>query len=651
MRKKSKVIILLCALSLSALTYADGWRENSSLFNSSGVPSLSFSQPRFADLDGDLDLDMIIGTTTSKPVYLTNVGTAQAPEFALLEEPFDSVLEIDAEMAVFHDLDADGDLDMITGGYTGLNLYENTGNKFFPEFRKVEKMFDGITVSSNPIADFADVDNDGDLDMVVGFSESGSVQIFINGGSDTAAVFLQSGSSTLTDVGLYAYPVFCDPDNDGDADILVGRDGYGLRYYQNNGTADSADWQDYSGLFAGLGENTYFNSPVLADISGDGLQDLIFGNSSGPLTYYKNTGTASSASWTLNSSLFGGVMDVGSASSPFFIDYDHDGDQDMFSGSQMGYAKYYENKGTAEVAVWKNDNTGMGKLKHSIYSFITLGDVTGDGLPDAIVGDLSGNLYYHVNSESGFGASTTIANITEWSAPKLIDMDYDGDLDIVAGNDEGNCFFFENTGTSTVPNWVEFPGYFGGLDVGGDCVPALIDFDYDHDFDLITGNISGKIQYFENQNGTFVEDTITFAGVETNQNATPAVGDLDGDGDKDLAFGDYNGTFKYYENLYPVLAMKPTDQLPGSYALGNYPNPFNPLTRITYTIPSQGFLEVNIFNLAGERITVLEQGIKAAGSYELLLDAGSLGLESGIYICQLKLNNMTVAQQKMTLIK
>ncbi|MDD3095294.1 MAG: T9SS type A sorting domain-containing protein [Candidatus Marinimicrobia bacterium] len=643
--------MLIILLSANAVFAAEHWKENPLIFNPSGVPSLTFSQPRFADLDGDGDLDLILGNSSDKPFYMTNAGSTTNPKFTRIEDVFENVSFLDAEVAAFGDLDGDGDLDMVCGGFSGLQLYLNTGHAVAPVFEKVPDFFSGISVSRYPVPDLADVDNDGDLDLLAGFSEDGNVKVYYNSGTDTAAVFLESASLLLGDVGLYAYPVFCDPDNDGDFDILCGRDGYGFYYYKNNGTAAAPNWQRNDALFSGIGNDTYFNSPVIADLNGDGKPDMVYGNGSGPLIYYRNSGTVSSPAWTKDNALFGGVLDVGGASSPVFIDLNNDGDLDLLTGTQMGDIKYYENIGTPTGPAWKSTHGSYAKLKHSIYAAATFGDANGDGRLDALVGDLSGNIYYHENSASGFSSSNylVLAELGGWAVPRFIDLDRDGDLDIVAGNEDGYLFYYENLGTPTAPLWSEISNFFGGIDFGYNSVPAFADIDFDDDYDLIVG-VNRVLRYFENQDGNWVEDTSMFSGISGGQNSTPAMADLDGDGDSDLIIGNYDGTFKYYENTREVVSVKEYPFLPESCAIYAYPNPFNPQTLLNFEVPMAGSVHMALYDMSGRLVRTLMQRYCDAGSHTLRLRA-TADMSSGIYLVRMNVDGRTGAVSKVLFLK
>jgi hypothetical protein len=557
---KISIIILVSILGIPMLS-AQPWQADNSVFNPSGIPSLTFSQPRFADLDGDGDYDFLLGNINNPPLYIKNTGTVSAPAFSIGENLTAGISSLAAEMGVCADIDADGDLDLITGGYTGLHLFLNTGTTTTPVFTEAAGFFAGLDVGANPVPDLADVDNDGDLDMVVGLSENGSVLLYTNIGTSINGQFSQTAMQLIGDVGLYAYPVFCDFDADNDQDILVGRDSYGFIYYQNIGNSSVGNWQANPDIFTGLGLSTYWNSPDLVDLNNDGLYDLVFGTASGPLQYYVNTGTAMTPVWQVNTALFGGVLDVGGASSPVFYDFDNDGDLDMISGSQLGNIKYFENTGNVHAPAWAENSGYFASIDHSIYSAVAIGDVNGDNLPDAIIGDLSGHLYFHRNTGFGFVEETALLAFVElggWSVPRLLDMDGDGDLDLVAGNEAGNLRYYENQGTAMIPVWVEIAGYFGTLDVGSNCVPTFGDIDYDGDMDIVAGDAWGDLHCYLRQGANWVENAFLFSGITGDQNTAPALVDLDLDGDLDLVLGDYDGTFRYYRNqMYSGTTLNP----------------------------------------------------------------------------------------------
>lgn len=110
-------------------------------------------------------------------------------------------------------------------------------------------------------------------------------------------------------------------------------------------------------------------------------------------------------------------------------------------------------------------------------------------------------------------------------------------------------------------------------------------------------------------------------------------------------------------NIYNsgILMQNPTgtlgnqNEIPKLFRLYmNYPNPFNPSTIIKYDIPKAGFVSLKIFNMLGEEVTVLENGIVQAGVYEKVFDASNL--PSGIYFYKLSSGDFSETR-KMALIK
>jgi hypothetical protein len=89
--------------------------------------------------------------------------------------------------------------------------------------------------------------------------------------------------------------------------------------------------------------------------------------------------------------------------------------------------------------------------------------------------------------------------------------------------------------------------------------------------------------------------------------------------------------------------------LPVHYALSqNFPNPFNPVTTIYYTLPRAGYVLLDVFDITGQKVCVLVDEAQAAGQYHITYNAGDLA--SGVYIIRLKSGRFN-AYKRMTLVK
>ena len=105
--------------------------------------------------------------------------------------------------------------------------------------------------------------------------------------------------------------------------------------------------------------------------------------------------------------------------------------------------------------------------------------------------------------------------------------------------------------------------------------------------------------------------------------------------------------------LVPVSVVSEGNDLPVEYKLfDNYPNPFNPSTKIRYSISSgtstTNFVQLKIYDILGRQVASLVNETKAPGNYEVTFDARNLS--SGVYFYMLKAGNF-VQTKKMILIR
>jgi endoglucanase len=92
----------------------------------------------------------------------------------------------------------------------------------------------------------------------------------------------------------------------------------------------------------------------------------------------------------------------------------------------------------------------------------------------------------------------------------------------------------------------------------------------------------------------------------------------------------------YIDDIYLIQSGEPTgnekdEDIPRQFELfNNYPNPFNPSTRIKYYLPVSTEVKLNVYDIIGSKVATLVNGFKKAGSYEINFDASHLA--SGVYV-------------------
>ncbi len=226
------------------------------------------------DLDGDGDPDLVIGNAGQNEALINNGrGAFSVATAARLPTRADTTQDLE-----LGDLDGDGDLDLVVGNEDDNRLLINDGRGVFTDETDPRLPLDPGREETREAA-LGDVDGDGDLDLLfanVAFREGKDPQnrLLIN---DGRGVFSDETAARLPADELFALEgELADLDGDGDLDVITGNwDGYGYRVLLNDGAGRFErdlntvlpDWMISGGLDA-----------ELADLDGDGALDLYLCN-------------------------------------------------------------------------------------------------------------------------------------------------------------------------------------------------------------------------------------------------------------------------------------------------------------------------------------------------------------------------------------
>ena len=491
---------------------------------------LNSPQPQTADLDGDGVEDLYIFDRAGE-VNLAlrgdGNGNYEAAPDLVAHFPDDN-----KNWTILQDFDQDGapdlfrhssiidGIEVLRGNRRDDGLLEFELIDFGDPLALLYFPFEGIRtpvfVTSIDYPGIADVDFDGDLDILTFSVNGGYIEYYQNQsvergfGLDTLIYsletqcwggFFESGLTTALDLapapggcfenfapggngggrprhsGSTVTPL--DYDGNGRTDVFLGDVSFDrLVLGLNNGTVDQAwiseqdtAWND-AGVIADIAS---FPAAYYVDIDQDGQRDIIGapsvtlnGTDVEVMWYYRNVGTEAAPDFVFQSRkvLVEDMLDLGTAANVTTFDYDADGRPDLILGNNDEYTP---------------DNSLDSRFR-------LLRNVTPAG----------GEIAFELIDEDYLGMSAFQS--TGWAfAPTFGDLDDDGDLDVVIGDRSGKLFYGENTaGPGNEATFGQLVFEWQGIDAGQFSKPFIADLDRDGRNDLLVGGFDGRIRFYRN---------------------------------------------------------------------------------------------------------------------------------------------------------
>ncbi len=491
-----------------------------------------------------------------------------------------------------------------------------------------------------------------------------------------------------------------DLDGDTDKEIILGDIAFSsMTLAMNGGTSDFANMMAQDTLFPSntksVSVNT-FPAAFSADVNRDGIKDLLVtpnavaqSNHFECVWYYQNTGTNENPTFAFQRDNFmvENTIDVGAFSHPVFFDHNQDGLLDLVVGNEgyeiqvdefSTYLKpslaLYENVGTAQSPAFRlvnRDYMTIGEelfttqfdptVESAVLYFPAFGDLDNDGDEDMLIGDNMGYIHRFDNNPTPEGIAQfskkkerinddtgSALDVKQRAAPQLIDINDDGKLDMIVGNNDGRVYYYQNIGTLEEPVFRLESNQWGAVLVRipskGHAIPRLFKLS-DGNFRLIVGNDAGKLYLYEDiepniGGGPFTKVTEQLLPLLGNTEVSPTTADVDNDGRLDLIIGNFRGGLLWYETA-SIVGIEDNASSKNTFQM--YPNPAQNQLFFdwkTGAFPSNGTVEIQVYNTLGQLVLTsnLEQGEKRM-SIE--------GLESGLYLVEVSIGGEWIGGEKL----
>ncbi|HMQ48964.1 MAG TPA: T9SS type A sorting domain-containing protein [Saprospiraceae bacterium] len=393
---------------------------------------------------------------------------------------------------------------------------------------------DALNVEDPRYVHFADLDGDGDLDVLSASEADSNVSWYEN--LDGQGHF--SAQKYITTETYARVVIPADMDNDGDIDVVTGAAGR-ITWRKNLGGAST-----FGGTqFLNAGDPNDVRSICVADFDGDGDQDIAEADGINDNVVWYEHANGSDA-FNQEHLVQGGLPTPNHIS---VGDIDGDGDLDLLSG---GF----------KLAIWHKNIDGQGNFSQhdtiyygqtALIKSINTADFDSDGDLDVIIAIVGDKISWFENTDGQghFGSEQIVSTDLTWASYAIgADVDSDGDQDVIGASfTDGKIRWYENTNGQ---------GSFGpqhiitALAKGAETIQAA-DVDGDGDLDVLSSSVNDeKIAWYRNQdgNGSFGPQQIISSRVR--EGKAVDVADLDGDGDPDVLSASYaHDRIAWYNNL------------------------------------------------------------------------------------------------------
>ncbi|MBS4029356.1 MAG: VCBS repeat-containing protein, partial [Ignavibacteriales bacterium] len=417
------------------------------------------------------------------------------------------------------DVDNDGDGDIVTTNFTAssISVLKNNGNGTFAS--KVD-----YTTEAQPWSVFvSDVDGDGDADIAVTYIGTSAVSVLKNNGDGTFAT--KVNYTTGTD----PKSVFIsDVDGDGDGDIVVGnKTDNNVSVLKNNGNGTFAGKTDFP-----LAANANPESVFLTDVDGNGTPDIATANWNGPsVSILRNIEITKVAAISPEQN----ALNV-SPSSNIQVTFNKSMNSSSITDSTLIVSGNVSGKHNGSITFINGNSVATFNptndfKRGEVVTVNVTTDVKDNTNTD--VQTFTSQFTVEVNPSPGtFSTRTTYTTGGGPEYPYAVDIDNDGDVDVLTANYSGSSIsVLKNNGSGTFGTRVDYP-------VGGSPYVVIAgDLDDDGDADIVSSgtNVDSVYVLKNNGNGIFA----SAMGYQTN--GYPEGGhfmqDIDGDGDNDIVAG------------------------------------------------------------------------------------------------------------------